>query len=527
MITASLSREDTIDQPAELDVVGGPDSALVVRGTTRVLVGAGERTEEEQFVTIADGSNHRGVSAPIERSDGGVVLGALADTGVVRVHIVHVDVGIVRADSEVCTIGTVLSNLEPLLGVSELVLDGSRVISTSNGNGTVVGTDSDITVALVDSDASSGLRLGPPAHGRGLVLSSSARHGVDFRSLNELSILRAPLDDLVVVTGGPDARVIDIKTPYLAVVVRLNIGFLVTRGHVGLDNGAGSQTNKEEVFLNIDGSREGTEVVAAQGRAIFGVDDLDGTVTSTRVELAIVPHDGADETLAGVVEVVGGLDLVATPHVDVTDSGTSIGVTIHIGGDGSEGSSLVATEQTLLLVLVVDIKVLASLNTSGPELVLVGLVEGEIPDGVRATLNVPEHLAGANIEEGDDVIVGFVSSCNSITTSGDGNSGNASGVSREGLSADLLTGLGVPDKDSGVLADLTSDSSRSITSIVDVHGHDVVAVVVGRGGSLLGFVLNLATAEERLGVCSLVEDDTDASRHVANVTVRVVVDRLS
>lgn len=499
MITTSLSREDTIDRPAELGVVGGPDSALVVRGTTRVLFAVRD-SEEEELVTIADGSNRRGVSAPIESSDGGVVLGALADLVVVSVHIINVDVGIVRGDSEVITIGTVLSNLEPLLGVSELVLKDTGCITTSDGNGTVVGTDSDITVALVDSDASSGLRLGQLAHGRGLVLSCSASCLVDLRSLNELSILRAPLNDLVVVTGGPDAAVIDIKTPNLTVVVRLNVGSLISGGHVGLDNGAGSQTNKEEVVLNIDGSREGTEVVAANGFATSGIDDLDGTVTSTRVELAIVPHDGADETLAGVVEAVDGLDLVARPHIDVTDSGTSIGVTITIGGDGSEGSSLVATEQTLLLVLLVNIKVLASLNTSGPELVLVGLVEGEIPDGVRATLNVPKHLTGANIVEGNDVIVGFVSSCNSITIGGNGNSGNASGVFGEGLSADLLTGLSVPNKDSGVLADLTSDSSSSITSIVYVHGHDIVAVVVGRGGSLFGFVLNLATAEELLGV---------------------------
>ena len=224
------------------------------------------------------------------------------------------------------------------------------------------------------------------------------------------------------------------------------------------------------------------------------------------------------------MEVVGGLDLVASPHIDVTDSGTGIGAALVIGGDSSERGSLVRAEHTLLLVLVVDIKVLASLNTGGPELVLVSLVEGEIPDGVGATLNVPKHLAGANIVESDDVVVGSISSCNSITIRGNGNSGNASSVFREGLSANLLTGLGVPDKDSGALADLTSDSSRSITSNVDVHGHDVVAMMVGRGSSLLRFVLDLATTEEPLGVFILVEDDTEASSHIADVTSGVVVD---
>ena len=226
MVTAGLSREDTIDQPAELSVVGSPKGALVVGGTARVLITARQRTEEEQLITIADRSDALGVSAPIESSDSGVMLAALAEAVVVSVHIVHVDVGIVRADSKVGTIGTVFSNLEPLLGVSELVLDGSRVITTSNGNGAVVGTDGDITVDLVDSDASSGLRLGMSAHGRSLVLSSSTLSSVDDRSLNKLSILRAPLDDLVVVTGGPDAGVINIKTPNLTVVMRLNVSVL-------------------------------------------------------------------------------------------------------------------------------------------------------------------------------------------------------------------------------------------------------------------------------------------------------------
>lgn len=226
MVTAGLSREDTIDQPAELNVMGSPKSALVVGGTAGVLITARKRTKEEQLITIADRSDALRVSAPIESSNSGVMLGALADAVVVSVHIVHVDVGIVRADSKVSTIGTVFSNLEPFLGVKELVLDGLRGITTSNSNGAVVGTNGDITVDLVDSDASSGLRLGMSTHGRSLVLFSFTHSRVDSRSLNKLSILRAPLDDLVVITGGPDAGVINIKTPNLTVVMRLNVSGL-------------------------------------------------------------------------------------------------------------------------------------------------------------------------------------------------------------------------------------------------------------------------------------------------------------
>lgn len=523
VVTTSLSGEDTIDQPAELGVVGSPESALVVRGTARILIAARQRTEEEELITIADRSNHLGVSTPIESGDSSVMLAALTKADVAGFYVVHVDVGIVGADSEVFTIGTVFSNLEPFLRVADLVLNGTRSILTSDSYGTIVGADSDVTVDLVDSDASSALRLGPLAHGRSLVLSGLTDLSVDLGSLNELSILRAPLDDLVVITSGPDAAVIDIKTPDLTIVVRLNESALLAGGHVCLDNGSSSQTNKEEVVLDIDGSGKRTEVIAAHGSAISGVDDLDGTVTATRVELASVPHDGADETLSGVVEAVNGLNLVTSPHVDVTNSGTSIGAALVISGNGSEGSSLVATEHTLLLVLLVDIKELASLDTGGPEVVLVGLVKGEIPDGVGATLDVPEHLAGADIEEGDDMVVGSISSCNSITISGNSNSGNTSSVSREGLSTDLLTRAGIPDKNSGVLANLTGDTSGSITSSVAVHGHDVVAVMVLRGSGLLGFVLDLATTEELLGVGRLVKNDTEASSHVADVALRVVV----
>ena len=58
---------------------------------------------------------------------------------------------------------------------------------------------------------------------------------------------------------------------------------------------------------------------------------------------------------------------------------------------------------------------------------------------------------------------------------------------------------------------------------VDIHGSDVVVVMLLGRGSLLGLVLDLATAEEGLRVGSLVEDDTEASGHVGDVAIRVVI----
>lgn len=197
--------------------------------------------------------------------------------------------------------------------------------------------------------------------------------------------------------------------------MRLNVCLLVTRRHVSLDNRSRSETNKEKVAHNINGSREGTEIIAANGSTISRVDHLDGSIATTGVKLAIGPHDRSNETGGRIVEVVGIFDLVTSPDVDITSSGTCVGTSLVVGSDSCERGSLVATERTLLLVLTVDIEVLASLDTGTPNEVLVSLVEGEIPDRIRTTLSAPDHFARADIKESDDVIVGSVSSCNSIT----------------------------------------------------------------------------------------------------------------
>lgn len=46
-------------------------------------------------------------------------------------------------------------------------------------------------------------------------------------------------------------------------------------------------------------------------------------------------------------------------------------------------------------------------------------------------------------------------------------------------------------------------------------------------GSLLRFVLDFTTSEELLGVFGLVQDDTETSGHIAEVTVGIVVDVLA
>jgi hypothetical protein len=155
VVTTNFFREDTGNEPSELDVMRAPLHTLSVGSTTAILT-AVRNLEEENFVTVADRSNVCAVDRPIKGSNSCVMLGASTSKAVTSFNIVDSDVGVVRSNSEIFTARTVLSDLNPLLGVGELMLDisGTHGILVSNGDGTVITSGSNVTVGLVDSDAS-------------------------------------------------------------------------------------------------------------------------------------------------------------------------------------------------------------------------------------------------------------------------------------------------------------------------------------------------------------------------------------
>ena len=145
--------EDTINQPAELGVVGGPLDTGGVGGTVRVLV-VGVSIEEEELVGTADGSDVVSVEGPIDRGDIRVVFLAHTDKAVIGDR-VDVDLVIVGANCELGAIRRVFHVFDPLLSVVGLSNNVIKLVNTfTNGQSTVVVTDCDVSVACIVGDSS-------------------------------------------------------------------------------------------------------------------------------------------------------------------------------------------------------------------------------------------------------------------------------------------------------------------------------------------------------------------------------------
>ena len=128
--TIGARRIDTFSLPLELAGLGGPDGGSSVRSAARILDAVGDGVEEELVGTTV-GADVSIVGAPIQGHDVGVVSGALADEGEVRIGVVDVDIVVVGADSKILVAWGEGHNLDPLSGVlDEFDLNvGSRGIS--------------------------------------------------------------------------------------------------------------------------------------------------------------------------------------------------------------------------------------------------------------------------------------------------------------------------------------------------------------------------------------------------------------
>ena len=60
-----------------------------------------------------------------------------------------------------------------------------------------------------------------------------------------------------------------------------------------------------------------------------------------------------------------------------------------------------------------------------------------------------------------------------------------------------------------------------------VNAHDIISVMLGVSGNILGCAVNFTTSEESLGVGVRVKNDSKSSSEVANLLIFVEVDVLS
>lgn len=345
-------REHAVDEPAEFAVLGGPDGTSGIGGSGGILV-AGRHEEEEKLVCIAHGSNVRAVRAPIYASEGGIVLLASSDEGVTVLHIVNVNVGIVRAGGQVLATGTVLRALDPLQGVRQLLHGLGEPVEASNCDGAIVGANGDVAVHIVHRNSSGALTVWLASQGTGAVSPGLSRRLVHVCGANALPQGWVPLLDLIVVTCGVDAGRVDVEAPDLAIIVALHDRRQRSSCDVALHNGSSPETHdKLLTVVAVDGPRKRTEVEGLQLLHAGRVRDDDSAISSSGVELALAPHDGANETFAVVAK--GLLDGVAGEDVDERIAASSVGGALVIRRHAGEAASWVRPEESLLLSLGLD-----------------------------------------------------------------------------------------------------------------------------------------------------------------------------
>jgi len=164
------------------------------------------------------------------------------------------------------------------------------------------------------------------------------------------------------------------------------------------------------------------------------------------------------------------------------------------------------------------------LDTSGGESLGAGLgIPGTVVDLVGVTLRLEDGVTRVVV----DVDLMFVVEIDSgdPALSVDCDSSDTTSALGDLDSLLLLTGVGVPGEDGGLGADLTGDSGLSVGA--DADAHDIIGVMLGVVGNVLGGVVDLATTEECLGVGCSVENDTEGGSHVDGLTLGVPVDVLS
>ena len=194
--TISAAGVDSLGLPLELACLGSPDGVDSV-GTAGGVLSESFNGEEEELVGTAVGADILGLSAPVEGHDVRVVCLEGTFAGEAVGGAVDIDFVVVGADSQPLAIWGEGHNLNPFLGVGELV---------AHGVGGGAGSDRDLTVVtgnsnplVVDSDSTRA--LGVWELGESGSTSSDLLLTVgDLDGLAVLAALGIPHHDLVVIT---------------------------------------------------------------------------------------------------------------------------------------------------------------------------------------------------------------------------------------------------------------------------------------------------------------------------------------
>ena len=512
---------DTLGLPEELAGDGGPLNILEV-GSAAWVLRAVLSSEEEELVGTTVGADELGVSAPVEGHDVRVVASACAAKGPVG-GVVDVDIVVMGTDGKHLVVWGESHNLDPLSRIFHALNLGIQVRGSSDGNGTVVTGDSN--EGVVDGNATRALRVWELGESGGLTSLRLLSSVGDLGDLAAGAGVRVPGHDLVIITRGVDsASGILSETPDLTIGVRLHDVSLAAGG-INDRDGTVTLSNEHVGAIGVNGADKGVELNSVGDRHGRAVNDVDLTILGTRVELALEVSQGADETLVHVHGLLTSAAIITTPAVDLTVGATSVALAIIVPSCASEGSLLVATEETLLFVTISrgTIPEVDVLDTSSGDSLGAWLgVPADIMDLVGITLGLEAAVATGIIDVDLVLVVKIDSSDPAFFV--DSNSCDTTGSLGDLYSLFLLTSAGIPGEDGGLGANLTGGSG--VAGRVESDAHNIISVVIGVIGDVLGSAIDLTTTEEFLGVAVSVENDTESGGHVDSLASTVEVDVL-
>lgn len=350
---------------------------------------------------------------------------------------------------------------------------------------------------------------------------------VNDGSLIALSLHWVPAFYLVIVTRGVDVALIKSKTPYFTVVVGLHISNLLAIRNIAFYDRTISKSNYEAITHGINSSRKISEVKGLSAFVSSGVGDAYSTISTTGVDLTGIPGDGTNETFLMDTDGLGAGS--SLNDINQWVGSTCISGRLIISTNTSKWGSWARSIETLALSFLLG-PLSVMLNTSSPKLVLALFFgKAHIKDFVSATLVRKDlfHSAATNVPHDYIVVIVLIGSCTVFTIWWNTDGCNSSGTLDMFSSWDNFTGLSIPGKYTWWFSNLTSYSGTSISSVVYFQAHDIVVVMFGVTGNLFRSVLNLTTTKESLGVGVLVQDYTETSGHVGDVTIWVIKDILS
>jgi hypothetical protein len=292
-------------------------------------------------------------------------------------------------------------------------------------------------------------------------------------------------------------------------------------------DGTVTGTNEHVAVENVDRSDEIVEfdLNSSNWKAFTRAVPLnDAAVLATGEELASVKLESTDHALGVTLKTSDAGSVVGLPDIDIVLGGSTVGSALVVPGSASERSLWVSGVDTLSLVegRLCSVPEVEVLNTGSGEAITVG-VEAHVVDLLTTSLFLAK-LTEFGSSSGEDVNAMVVVSIDASDLGAvlvERAGSDSSGSLRELGAAFLLSSGGVPGEQNWLGSVLTGDSG--VTSVVDLATEDIVSVSGEIASRHLGFLSDLATAEELLGVVSVVEDDTESGGHVDGVALAVEV----